>query len=144
MNQSCCSLGFLSQKSLWKLSIFCGYKGIYSKVYEECKKSFFCKHRGFWRLTHDWDKSRNNWLTRLSFLSCNAPVVMTLQLLPCFTRVALWQVISRKSLTSSSSKNAFDCAHTWILHTLSHTTITWFSPKYRVSNCWFISKFSTE
>ena len=27
MSQSCFSLGFLSQNSLWKLSIFCGYKG---------------------------------------------------------------------------------------------------------------------
>ena len=37
------SLRFLSQNSLWKLSTFREYKGIYSKVYEECKKSFFCK-----------------------------------------------------------------------------------------------------
>ena len=29
------SLGFLSQNSLWNLSTFHGYKGIYSKVYEE-------------------------------------------------------------------------------------------------------------
>ena len=37
MSQSCFSLGFLSQNSLWKLSTFCAYKGIYSGVYEECK-----------------------------------------------------------------------------------------------------------
>ena len=37
------SLGFLSQNSLWKLSIFRGYKGIYSSVREECEKSVFCK-----------------------------------------------------------------------------------------------------
>ena len=41
MNQSCFSLGFLSQNSLWKLSTFRGYKGIYSSVYEECEKSVF-------------------------------------------------------------------------------------------------------
>ena len=29
MNQSCFSLGFLSQNSLWKLSKYRGYKGIY-------------------------------------------------------------------------------------------------------------------
>ena len=34
-------LGFLFQNSLWKLSTFRGYKGIYSSVYEECKKSCF-------------------------------------------------------------------------------------------------------
>ena len=33
------SLGFLSQNSLWKPSTFRGYKGIYSRVYEECEKS---------------------------------------------------------------------------------------------------------
>ena len=41
MSQSCFSLGFLSQNSLWKLSTFRGYKGIYSSVYEECEKSVF-------------------------------------------------------------------------------------------------------
>ena len=35
------SLGFFFQNSLQKLSTFCGYKGIYSGVYEECKKSVF-------------------------------------------------------------------------------------------------------
>ena len=37
------SLGFLAQNSLWKLSTFRGYKGIYSSVREECEKSVFCK-----------------------------------------------------------------------------------------------------
>ena len=41
MSQSCFSLGFLSQNSLWKPSTFCGYKGIYNSVCEECKKSVF-------------------------------------------------------------------------------------------------------
>ena len=35
------SLGFLSQNSLQKLSIFRGYEGIYSRVYEECEKLVF-------------------------------------------------------------------------------------------------------
>ena len=37
MSQSCFSLGFISQNSLWKLSTFCGYKGIYSRVCEKCE-----------------------------------------------------------------------------------------------------------
>ena len=45
MSQSCFSLWFISQNSLWKLSTFCGYKGIYSRVCEECEKLFFCKTR---------------------------------------------------------------------------------------------------
>ena len=38
MSQSC-----FSQNSLWKLSTFRGYKGIYSSVHEECEKSIFYK-----------------------------------------------------------------------------------------------------
>jgi len=34
-------LRFLSQNSLWKLSTFCEYKGIYSSVCEEYEKSVF-------------------------------------------------------------------------------------------------------
>ena len=41
MSQSCFSLGFLSQNSLWKLSTFCGYEGIYSRVYKKCEKLCF-------------------------------------------------------------------------------------------------------
>ena len=41
MSQSCFSLGFLSQNSLWKLSTFRGYRRIYSRVYEEWEKSCF-------------------------------------------------------------------------------------------------------
>ena len=41
VDKSYFSLGFLSQNSLWKLSTFREYKGIYSRVYEECEKSCF-------------------------------------------------------------------------------------------------------
>ena len=43
MSQSWFSLGFLSKNSLKKLFTFRGYNGIYSRVHEECEKSFFCK-----------------------------------------------------------------------------------------------------
>ena len=43
MSQSWFSLGFFSQNSLWKLSTFRRYMGIYSRVREECEKSFFHK-----------------------------------------------------------------------------------------------------
>ena len=39
------SLRFLSQNSLWKLSTFREYKGIYSKVCDKCEKTFFSKTR---------------------------------------------------------------------------------------------------
>ena len=41
MNQSCFSLGSLYQNSLWKLSTFCWYKGLYIVGWEGmCKVSF--------------------------------------------------------------------------------------------------------
>ena len=43
VNQSCFSLGFLSQNSLWKLSYNCGKRGIYTRVREECETSGFTK-----------------------------------------------------------------------------------------------------
>ena len=50
MNESILfSLGFLSQNSLWKLSLNRGYKGIYSRVRRNVKSQFF-PNRVFWRL----------------------------------------------------------------------------------------------
>ena len=46
ISQSCFSLGFFSQNSLWKLSTFREYKGIYSRVCEECEKTFFSAKQG--------------------------------------------------------------------------------------------------
>ena len=37
------SIFFFSRVSLWKLSTFHGYKGIYNRVCKECEKAFFCK-----------------------------------------------------------------------------------------------------
>ena len=78
MSQSCFFLGFLSQNSLWKLSIFRGYKGIYTRVREECEKSLFLQNR----------VSSDSFAIGISreittkpdcpFLSCSAPAVVTL------------------------------------------------------------------
>ena len=74
MSQSCCSLGFLSQNSLWKTSTFRGYKGIYNRVHEGCEKTFFCKtgcsgNSLATGISREF-RSRNNWLARLAFLPC--------------------------------------------------------------------------
>ena len=45
------SLGFFSQNSLWKLSTFRGYNGIYSSVCKECEKSIFIQTGHFGDLT---------------------------------------------------------------------------------------------
>ena len=51
MNQSCFSLGFLTQNSFWKLSTFLGYKGLGEK---ECEKSVFPKQGGLATWPRDW------------------------------------------------------------------------------------------
>ena len=73
------------------------------------------------------------------------PVVLQLawpfSSLACFTRVP--PLATRQSWDPVAS--LFLSAHSWaFLHTLSHTTLTWFLPKYRVSKCWITSKFGTE
>ena len=80
MSQSCFSLGFLSQNSLWKLSTFRGYKGIYSRVCMECEESVTTKQGVLVTRARDWNESRANCLARLEVLSCSATAGMTLQL----------------------------------------------------------------
>ena len=106
------SLGFLSQNSLWKLSTFCGYKGIYSSVCKECKKSVFIQtgHSGdsVTRVERVASLSREltTWLD-YTFLSCSALAVVTLQLSACFTRVPFWRLASHKI----QSRGSFVCTH---------------------------------
>ena len=141
MNQSYFSLRFLSQNSLWKLSIFRGYKGLYIVGWERNAKSQFFPNRVVWRLglatglSREF-KSRANGLSSLGLLSCSATASMTLQL-PCMLRTC----VSFGSLPVTSQPRvptASLCilAQSWaFLHTLSLTTLTWFPPKYRVTNC---------
>ena len=85
MNQSYFSLGFLSQNSLWKLSTFHGYKGLYIVGWERNVKSQFFLNRVFWlldlaiRLSHKFKPLANS-LGSLGLLSCNVTAGMTLQL----------------------------------------------------------------
>ena len=80
MSQSCFSLGFLSQNSLWKLSTFLGYKGIYSKVCVECEESITTKQGDLATRARDWNELQTNFLAKLKVLSCCATTGVTLQL----------------------------------------------------------------
>ena len=143
MSQSCFSLGFLSQNSLWKLSTFNGYMGIYSRVYEECERSVFPKQSGLTTCPHDCIESQANYLAKLEVLSCSTPTSVTLQV-PCM----LHMCASFGDLPAASQTRDPIVRLPWIahflrfLHTLSHTTLTWFPPKYRVSKCWITSKLA--
>ena len=81
MDQSCFSLRFLSQNSLWKLSLFClHFVGIRVFIvgYEmECERSFFNKIRCIGKSLRDWDESQvlvTSYLTRPDCTFC--PVVI--------------------------------------------------------------------
>ena len=140
MSQSCFSLGFLSQKSLWKLFQNRGYKGIYSRVRRNVKSQFFL-NRVFWRLdlatglSREF-KSRVNSLASLGLLSCSATAGATLQLLACLKRVQHSGGLQAASYSRDPATSPCFFAQSWaILQTLSHTTLTWFPSKYRVTNC---------
>ena len=116
MSQSCFSLGFLSQNSLWKLSTFCGYKGIYSGVYEECEKSVSTK-QGILGMSREFEL-RVNCLARLEVLSCNAPIVVTLQLHLHASHVCHFGDLP---VMRSSRETPLNCTHLeFSSHSLTH------------------------
>ena len=72
-----------------------------------------------------------NCMARPEVLSCSAPAGVTLQL-PCmFHTCASFGDLP----VARFSRKALLSAHSWaFFHILSHTTLTWFPPKYRVLN----------
>ena len=126
MNQSCFSLEFLSQNSLWKLFIFRGYKGLYIVGWERNAKSQFFLNRVVWWLGLATGLSRE--LTAwLAWDFC--PVVQQLAWLfsspACFTRVpalaACYSWVSRESQPRVSAslhnlEHFFTLSHSLPLH----------------------------
>ena len=95
MSQSCFSLGFLSQNSLWKLSIFRGYKGYLYWSEKGMRRVSFSKTdlAGDLALRLDWiaSSSCDEWSV---WTFC--PIVLQLawwfSVFACFTRVHLLAV----------------------------------------------------
>ena len=122
MNQSCFSLGFLSQNSLWKLSTFHGYKGLYIVGWERNVKIQFFPNRVVWRLDLATGLSREfkpraNGLASLGFLSYSATAGMTLQLPACSTRVpTLAACQPRVSPSLHNHEHFFTLSHSLPLH----------------------------
>ena len=114
MSQSCFSLRFLSQYSIWKISTFRGNKG---QVFQ---------NRAGWRLglaawlSHEF-QPRGNWTASLYFLSCNAPAGMTLPLLACLARVqhlAAYKLRATRKIQSWVPSSLHNLEH---FFTLSHS-----------------------
>ena len=118
MSQSCFSLGFLSQNSLWKLSTFCEYKSIYSRVYKECEESITTKQGILATQPHNWNESQANCLARLEVLSYSALAGVTLQL-PCMLHTCA--SFGDSPVMRSSREALLDCTLlSFSSHSLTH------------------------
>ena len=140
MNQSCFTLGFLSQNSLWKLSFFRGYKGYLYWGENEIWRVRFFKiglARGL-TLQLNWvARSSREIIEQLVVLFC--PV--TLQLAWRFNFWHAWHVCIFLQLAAASHPRdlvASLCFSCTLLSISSHYLtyyLTKISPKYRVTKC---------
>ena len=120
------SLRFLSQNSLWKLSLNRGYKVIYIVRWEGIWKVIFLPNRVFWQLNLATGLSRKfklqaNGLANLGLLSYSE------QLVQCFSFWHAWHVCfnlaacNREPPAKSSRKSLLLCTHlSNSLHSLTH------------------------
>ena len=134
------SLGFLSQNSLWKLSLNRENKGIYIVGWEGMWKVIFCQTGCSGGLT-----SQLGWVASSSLEQTNwpawdfCPVVNSWRDVSASgmlgTCVSIWQLAAANHPRDPTASPCF-FAHIWaVFHTLSHITHTWLPPKYRVTNC---------
>ena len=149
MNQSCFSLGFLSQNSLWKLSTFRGYKGLYIVGWEGMRKVSFSQIRWSGDLASrlGWVASSSRELTAWPAWDF-CPVVQQLawlfSSLACFTRVPALaacqlQVTREFQLRVSASlynlEHFFTLSHSLPLHD-SHLNTWLLIAKIQVNLAW--------
>ena len=133
ISQSCFSLGFLSLEALNISWVW----GVFILEWEWNAKNQVFQNRVGWRLgLVTWlsreFKPRAKKIAKLDFLSCSSPVGMTVHLLCMLHLCASSGGLPVVSLVASHCY----FAQIWtFLHTLSHITLTWFPPEYRVTNC---------
>ena len=120
------SLGFLSQNSLWKLSLNHGYKGIYIVGWEGMWKDIFCQTGCFGGLTSQlgWVASSSH--EQMAWPTWNfCPVVNSWRDASISGMLGMcaliWQLVATSHPQDPIASPCF-LADTWaILHTLSHT-----------------------
>ena len=150
MNQSCFTLGFLSQNSLWKLSFFfVGIRGIYIGVRMECEESGFSK-QGWLAAWPCGLASWLDWVARSIRAITEWPAVLfcpvVLQLAWHFNFWYAWHVCCfwrLKAVSHLRDQVTSLCflAHSWAFqHSVSLTTFTTIPLKYRVTKCWNTKK----
>ena len=126
INQSCFSLGFLSQNSLWKLFTFRGYKGLYIERWEEMWKVSFSQT--------GWSGDLASWLGWIASSSREltawpawdfCPVVQQLAWLfnfsACFMCVPTLAACQLRVTRESSRESLYPCTTLSISsHSLTH------------------------
>ena len=148
MSQSCFSLGFLSQNSLWKLSKIRGYKGyLYWCVFGMRKVSFFqTKWSNDLALQLDWVTSSSRELTvwpTWDFCPVVQQLAWLFSSLACFTRVSFGDLPaashSRDPVTSPcrmyTSELFFTLSHTLSLHNF-HLNILFLNAELQENLAW--------
>ena len=116
------------------------YKGLYIVGWERNAKSQFFPNRVVWRLGLTTGlrrefKPQANSLASLGLLSYSATAGMTLQLLSMLHTCANFGGLPVTSHPQVSAASLCILTQSWaFLYTLSLTTLTWFPPKYRVTN----------
>ena len=114
--------------------------GVFILEWEWNAKSQVFQNRAGWRLgLATWlsreFKSWANRIARLDFLSCNALAGVTVHLLYMLHSCASSGGLPAASHPWVLVASPYYFAQTWaFLHTFSHTTITWFLPKYKITN----------
>ena len=79
---------------------------------------------------------QDNWTASCPILSCSAIAGMTVQFLYMLGTCATSSSLQAASYTWDPVASPYFFAQSWaFLHTLSHTTLTWFPLKCRVTNC---------
>ena len=140
MSQSCFSLGFLSQNILWKFLIFCGYKGYLYWSKKGMQKVSFSITEWTGDLTSrlDWVASPSRELTEWpvwTFFFVMLQLAWRFSFSACFTRVHLLAACKPWATREIQPRVPASLHSLEHFFTLSHTTLTWFPPKHRVTNC---------
>ena len=123
VNQSCFSLGLLSQNSLWKLSTFRGYKGLYIVGWERRVSFSLIGWSGDLALQLDWVASSSRELTALpawDFCPTVQQLAWRFNFWHAWYMCTFWQLASYEPPARSNCESLLLCT---ILSISSHSLI---------------------
>ena len=115
---------------------FVGMRDIYTSVRMECEESIFPKQGWLATWLSREFKPWANLMASLDFCPVVLQPARQISFSACFTRVHLLAACQSRATSKIQSRVLDFTTQSWtFFHTLSHTTLTWFPPKYRISKC---------